>query len=211
MYLSLLRIDVHNVRGRTWLANPYRVHQRLAMAFPDGQSGRVLFRMEAEWQPPRILVQCPCMADWRRAFYDHPVLAGEPLQKELRLCFQPGQRLRFLLRANPTARRAAPPAPSAGGNRPLGLRVGLLKEAEQRDWLARKGEGSGFRPLAVDVRSAGQIVFPRGDGAPKQTHLSVDFQGYLAVDDPDAFARTLEAGIGAAKAFGFGLLSVAPG
>ena len=42
------------------------------------------------------------------------------------------------------------------------------------------------------------------------THSSVLFDGLLRVTDTDAFLRTLVRGIGPGKAFGFGLLSVAP-
>jgi CRISPR system Cascade subunit CasE len=37
----------------------------------------------------------------------------------------------------------------------------------------------------------------------------VDFEGILEVTDPEEFAAAVTAGIGPAKAFGFGLLSVA--
>jgi CRISPR system Cascade subunit CasE len=38
----------------------------------------------------------------------------------------------------------------------------------------------------------------------------VVFEGRLRVTDAEAFRRALAAGIGSGKAFGFGLLSVAP-
>jgi len=40
---------------------------------------------------------------------------------------------------------------------------------------------------------------------------SVLYNGLLEVTDPDLFHRALIRGIGSGKAFGFGLLSVAPG
>ena len=40
--------------------------------------------------------------------------------------------------------------------------------------------------------------------------LAVRFDGLLAVTDPALFRNTLQTGIGSAKAFGFGLLSLAP-
>lgn len=211
MYLSCLEIDAGGARGRTWLANPYRIHQRLCLAFPDGTAGRVLYRMEADWRPPRIIVQSPEPADWERAFRDHPVLGSPPIQKEVNLRFLPGQRLRFILRANPTARRAAPPRPAKGDRRPMGPRVGLWREEDQRAWLERKGELGGFEPLDFEMRSAGSVRFRHGSGpeAVLQTHYGVDFQGRLLVTDPTALADTLAKGIGAGKAFGFGMLMLA--
>ena len=41
------------------------------------------------------------------------------------------------------------------------------------------------------------------------THFAVKFEGELVVTDPTRFAETLKNGIGSAKGFGFGLLSVA--
>jgi CRISPR system Cascade subunit CasE len=39
--------------------------------------------------------------------------------------------------------------------------------------------------------------------------LSVQFDGLLQVLDPDALWHTVQAGVGSAKGFGFGLLSLA--
>ena len=36
------------------------------------------------------------------------------------------------------------------------------------------------------------------------------FDGVLEVNDPDIFIKSIESGIGSAKGFGFGLLSIAP-
>ena len=44
----------------------------------------------------------------------------------------------------------------------------------------------------------------------KMTHLAVRFDGFLRVTDAGAFRETLTRGIGSGKAYGFGLLSVAP-
>ncbi|MHB1416586.1 MAG: type I-E CRISPR-associated protein Cas6/Cse3/CasE, partial [Chloroflexota bacterium] len=133
MYLSCLQIDTGEATGRRWLANPYRVHQRLAMAFPAGGE-RVLFRIEDGREPPRIIVQAPGPADWAAAFARHRVLLAPPLQKEVKPQLQPGQRLRFLLRANPTKRLSVPAEDGEPPDRP-GRRLGLLRESEQREWL----------------------------------------------------------------------------
>lgn len=210
MYLSCLEIDTNQQRGRTWLANPYRVHQRLLMAFPDGEALRVLFRIETEGERPRVIVQSPVRADWERAFREHRVLQATPLQKEVTLRFRPGQRLRFLLRANPTKRQFVPPAPFGAAARRAGQRLGLLRESDQREWLEEKGRQGGFRPVAFDAISRNLMKVPRGQGGAVQTHLTVDYEGYLEAVDPDELAATLQRGIGPGKAFGFGLLSVAP-
>lgn len=208
MFLSCLTIDTSSTRGRNWLGNPYRIHQRLCMAFDKTEAGRLLFRVEAEREPARVIVQSRCAADWDAAFRGHPVLLSPPIQKRVESKFRRDQRLRFLLRANPTVRRLRPSMEGGGERRP-GQRLGLLREADQRDWLRRKGDEAGFEPLVFEANGRGLLSFTRGDHG-RQTHLCVDFEGYLRVVDPERFASALLSGIGAAKGFGFGLLSVAP-
>lgn len=209
MFLSSLEINSNNRIARSWLSNAYRIHQRLLMAFPDGDAGRVLFRIDQGARYPRIIVQSPMEADWEKAFADLPVLAAHA-QKPLLLQLQQGQRLRFLLRANPTMRLKGALDAEDREERKPGKRVGMFKEEDQRRWLERKGEAGGFRPLAFDVRPGGTSKSFRTGEKGVQSHLSVDYEGYLEILDTDTFLETLENGIGTAKGYGFGLLSIAP-
>lgn len=143
---------------------------------------------------------------------------------------QVNQTFSFRLRANPTKRIAR----VAGGNPKLkGKRVGLLREEDQISWLVRKGQEreidkpGGFELLTqhalpsnteahdvplVRVRQEGkQGGRKRGNGrSHTTTHLSVLFDGILRITDADNFRETLTRGIGSAKAYGFGLLSIGP-
>jgi CRISPR system Cascade subunit CasE len=196
-YLSCLDLDLRPTdRGvQLWLANPYRIHQRICMAFDD--PGRLLFRAE-ERPRLRLLVLSAVRPDWGRAFADFPaVLDGPPRFKTYEPQAAPGQRLRFLLRANPTVKRD-------------GRRHGLFREEEQRAWLDRKGRDGGFTLLTVLVEGGLNQVSalgPHRDGGP-QTHYAVDYEGVLRVDDPARFTDVLYHGLGSAKAYGFGLLSI---
>jgi len=137
-----------------------------------------------------------------------------------------GDELLFRLRANPT-RRVDRRRVSATQDRLSGKRVALLKEEEQLAWLRRKGETGGFALIAARVNPdvANVRANPEGtltglrrvvepDGGAGQTRRltfgSVLFEGELRVTDAATFRRTLAEGIGAGKAYGFGLLSVAP-
>jgi CRISPR system Cascade subunit CasE len=114
-----------------------------------------------------------------------------------------GDVLRFRLVANPTVKRD-------------GKRHGLLREEEQLAWLARKGHTGGFT-----LSTGGVVVVPLGGRQSHRhdpqrgavglvTHVGVRFDGLLMVNQSELFVQTLEAGIGSAKGFGFGLLSIAP-
>jgi CRISPR system Cascade subunit CasE len=139
-----------------------------------------------------------------------------------------GRTLRFRLRANPTKRVWK--ADDVAGRSWKGKRVDLRREEDQLAWLSRKGqadplkERGGFQLLDVRIRpdeasihadvanvalTPGDAVHGRRQGA-TLTFGSVVFDGVLRVTDARAFNNTLVTGIGSGKAYGFGLLSIAP-
>lgn len=142
-------------------------------------------------------------------------------------CLKAGDRLRFRLRANATRKIDTKTGPD--GLRRNGRRVELRTEADQLAWLSRKAAAGGFEVLSVrvdagvlDVVATGQgtggravgAKWVRTGGSPRELRLTftpVVFDGHLRITDPDIFLRTLAAGIGPGKAYGFGLLSLAPG
>jgi CRISPR system Cascade subunit CasE len=86
------------------------------------------------------------------------------------------------------------------------------------EWLSRWRPMKGGRPadsgFAIDPKSTlvqpGYVYMNKeGKGQGKRLRLA-RYNGSLTVTDPDAFIQTLISGIGPAKAFGFGLLSIAP-
>ncbi|MFN5676629.1 MAG: type I-E CRISPR-associated protein Cas6/Cse3/CasE, partial [Roseiflexaceae bacterium] len=92
---------------------------------------------------------------------------------------------------------------------------------EQMEWLVRKGEQAGFElmrdPFAVDGYAV-TVVDERqehgqrrnGNSIDKLTHAAVRYDGVLTVTDTIKFQDALRNGIGPAKAYGFGLMSVTP-
>ena len=205
MYLSKLMLNPSPAARAVQrdLASPYQLHRTLMRAFPDkssGGPGRVLFRVEPmrEDDPPVVLVQSEKEPDWSPLLEEgHHVLIAD--SKQFDISVRAGQLLRFRLRANPTVCRA-------------GKRHGLVRHEDQCEWLKRKAAGAGFEPLDFTVRRSARYVsrVRAGEGATTQTHLGVDYEGLLKVTDPNLFTATLARGIGSAKGYGFGLLSVAP-
>jgi CRISPR system Cascade subunit CasE len=150
-----------------------------------------------------------------------------------------GQELVFRLRANPT-RRVHPNSTIETNDlsRWGGKRVELRTEADWLDWIERKGYAGGFElpqvtasadPISPEryleafesPASASQLPFDvrankdlkvngRKGGQHRLTFGSVLFEGRLRVTDAALFRQTLEQGIGSGKAYGFGLLSIAP-
>jgi CRISPR system Cascade subunit CasE len=226
--------------GRTWLRNLYHVHQRLCMAFPsaprktadedflqpfradDFAVGQVhvpreaeagfLFRIDPQaGGRVAVLVQSATRPDWDYAFHNAAHFLAAPAQwKPFDPCFAAGEQLRFRLLANPTRR------PSTERGQRDAERVPVPPD-QFGDWLARHAERGGF---ALDKESLaiqpGYVYFSKGKHGPNggnsrgQCLRSARYDGVLRITEPVKFGKTLAHGIGPAKAFGFGLLSLAP-
>src|SRR5690606_17791954 len=101
----------------------------------------------------------------------------------------------------------------------VGKRVELAREEDQVAWLRRKAEASGFRLCSARLssgESAESVIlanWARSQGS-KAGHpltlATVLASGVLEVTDSGRFREALCKGIGPGKAFGCGLLSVAP-
>lgn len=139
-----------------------------------------------------------------------------------------GDRLEFSLRANATTQRSEMVDgrrrnlrfdvvmralhPIAKGKERAEARPRLLREAGI-GWLARQGEGAGFRlpdPATVAVDGYEQIlVDPEGRrGGRRAVHGRLDFEGLLEVTDPGRFLARIATGFGRARAFGNGLMLI---
>ncbi len=85
------------------------------------------------------------------------------------------------------------------------------------EWLQRKGELNGFQVTRVDSRPDPllgdmQTGSKTTEDGSKMTlsHKAIVYEGLLKVTDIDLLRQALRQGIGPAKAYGFGLLSLAP-
>lgn len=211
MYLSQLELNRLDRCVLRDIASPQEMHRTLWRAFPDeadGGPGRILYRLEPldaeSGEHPVVLVQSERQPDWSALApgYLHSQRTtavqylAEPDSSSDAIVFRPGQQFGFRLVANPPRKRE-------------GKRHGLFREEDQWEWLQRKGEAAGF---TVDDHSL--LVVPLGtarsgrDRDSARRWFGVRYEGGLRVKEPSRFAAALAEGIGPAKAFGFGLLSV---
>lgn len=233
VYLSQLELNPRNRSVLKALADTHLMHRMLTCSLPDadkGEIGRFLYRIEVGHGSVRVLAQSEALPKW--------VALGEALisiqgpqemnwqNEDKSSKFTIGQQFRFRLRANPTFR--------AGKDSPAtdrGKRLAILDRAGQLAWLERKGVQAGFiiaplpegaewfDPFGDEPEARAQVhIIPLGfcSGIRNSTeytmtikHYSVQFDGILQVTDPEALVRAVESGIGSAKGFGFGLLSLA--
>lgn len=193
----------------------------------------ILHRLDIERRRGKafLLVQAEREPDWD--FLKNTGYADEIETKEVGGNYEAIEnemRLIFRLQANPTKRvgksdtEAKERFKPSGTNNEIRRRVELRTDEERFRWLAGQGERFGFKiadlkinPAVRNVISAkeGKIEFKKPDekdSANKKTvtYGSVVFEGVLIVTDADKFREALRCGIGQGKAYGFGLLSIAP-
>jgi CRISPR system Cascade subunit CasE len=195
------------------IRDTYDWHQRVWQAFGgrDGAARDFLTRVDRIDDSYRLLIVSksqPAKPDWcpTDCFQTKPIPDG----------FFAHPRYRFSLLANPTKKVVDANKPKVV--RPDGKldrnknskRIPLSRREDLLAWLSRKAEAGGF---IVDLDAVRTI--PRGQeyffkpGA-RGVHYATEFQGVLRVQDEARFRETFALGIGSGKAFGFGLLVLAP-
>ena len=211
MHLSRLLLNARSRQAQRDLANRYELHRTLLRGFPQTLPAdeRILYRVEedARTETVFVLLQSSSHPDWQTLPAAYMLQPAEV--KPFSVTLSVGQPLRFRLLANPTRRIKRPPVEE--GEEPSSTRVGLLREEQQLEWLARKAEACGFQLLGVHSARQPDVIGWQGKGKDgrRLTFQSVLFEGVLRVEEPEFLLRTLKNGIGPAKGFGFGLLSLA--
>ena len=221
MFLCKLLLNPRHRAVRRDLSDRYQLHRTVMSLFPDA-GGRaklqVLFRLEVDGAAPVLYVQSAVAPDLSR-FPDDYVLPdwieGVAQAKGLASAWdslQQDQRLRFRLQANPTRQRFV-----RGGR---GKTVALRSEADLLGWLEKRADASGFalqrtanRAVAVQLRPLEDVVgWRRSDGGARSriTLGATQFDGRLRVTDLNRFRLALAKGVGGGRAWGLGLLSIAP-
>lgn len=239
LYLSRLVLDPRDRAARRDVANPYAMHQTLARVFaehPDAPPARFLWRLEpgGPFDPPIVLIQSAQAGNWERLPPRYGNAQSKPYDPARLL--QTGRELRFRLDANPTRAQKAESDLARRGRR-FGIHddgealAWLDAQGQTRSGFAlcgleratlRPGDEFWFDEDAGAKTDAGALFDVqvrrtrwrfRKAGADATGWLTFDvshYEGRLRVTDPVRLAETIETGIGRGKAFGLGLLSVAP-
>lgn len=199
MYLSKITISGAACR------NPYEIHRALWSLFlEDADASRdFLFRVEqAERTYAQILMQSARQPEITTS-------AARIVDcREFPLSLKAGQRLRFMLVANPIKTINDEGGRKNAAGEPKKCRVPLVRDEEQRAWIDRKLQNAAsFATLEIDPVLPLRFRKSREDRAGKVQ--PVRFQGVLSVNDPELLVDLVRNGIGPAKAFGCGLLSLA--
>lgn len=226
MHLSRIQLNRRR-RGFRWLlANPQRLHAAVLAAFPEPPTGdlrgepRVLWRLDQDGDRVFLYVVSPHQPDFSHLAEQAGWPTTEPGESRDYSPFldrlNAGQQWAFRITANPTRYR-----PGADGQR--AKRIAHVTVGHQERWLMEKSDACGFRLTATPVAGSdgGASVpnvavtrrlthrFRRGEVGAPVTIATAQFDGRLEVLDPNALRNALTAGIGSAKAYGCGLMTLA--
>ncbi|MFH8514108.1 type I-E CRISPR-associated protein Cas6/Cse3/CasE [Streptomyces gelaticus] len=240
MYLTRFRVNTARSDARRLLGSPHRMHGAVNMSFPtqpsrEGTGPRVLWRVDRNGTSETLLyIVSPTRPDlthlaeqagwpasddpgWTTFAYED-FLAG----------LQPGDTWGFRLTANPVHNIRHEYVKAGERTK----RAAHKTPRHQMAWLLKRQEGAGFevvqKPVErrllpegdeyeLIVRDQTPLQFRRSPGRTSRNGVrndvqitKVTFDGRLRVTEPDRFRRTLTHGLGKAKAYGCGLMTLAP-
>jgi CRISPR system Cascade subunit CasE len=210
--LSRVVVDPAHRAARKALSSPAVLHAIVMTAFGDAAgTGRPLWRLDHGADRHTLYVVGPGRPDAAHLAEQLGTAAadiGSFSYERFLGGLAAEQEWRFRLRANPTKALSQPNARSK--------RIPLLKEADQLAWLIRQGrERAGYeiptnrlQVPEVIIRNRGADEFRRQSAT--VTLGTVVYDGVLRVTDADALRAALISGIGRGKAYGCGLLTLAP-
>jgi len=197
MYLSRILLTGDH------LHNPYEIHRALWQAFPcdPDQARDFLFRVEKrETCEVQVLLQSQRMPEDREK--NIRLLATKAFDSSL----PEGVYLRFLLIANPVKTITDEQGRLNAKGEVKKCRVPLIKEDEQIEWLKRKLDEAALAN-DLEIEKQAPVYFRKSHRRGKIQPFA--FKGLLQVQDSKLFEDLIQQGIGPAKAFGCGLLSLA--
>ena len=212
MFLTRMPLNRARRQSKTLLTSPHAMHAAVLSAFPpeatlESVEGRVLWRLDTQHPHVYLYVVSPArpvldhlveQAGWPEGSSWETVDYGPRMDR-----LASGDILAFRLTANPVRR------PRESG----GKRVPHVTALQQTEWLLQRVERHGFR-IPRTAADESDVVVSRRDrhefrrGGRTVTLVTAQFDGRLEITDATAFRRTLTHGIGSAKGYGCGLLTV---
>jgi CRISPR system Cascade subunit CasE len=206
MFLTRIKLDLRNRQTVLALKNPNIFHGALERA-SSNRNIRQLWRVDQVNGATYLLV-----LTYEEVNFDAIVRQfGFVKEGFERVCYdgllsriEVGSFWRFLLVANPTYRGHAE-------KDSRGILHAHNTVEFQKEWLAQKAASNGFSILenSVGVTTSELLSFKKGRDGKRLTFRRVTFEGVLRVEDVGLFRDALVNGIGRAKAYGMGLITVA--
>jgi len=218
MYLSRIEMNARRRSTIQLMSSPHCVHAAVMASFPSYglAEGRILWRVDNLGPSTYILVQSGARPDFSHIVEHYGWLASgqgwDTVEYDSFLDkLNEGQIRRFRLTANPVHS-----VKDASSREDRGKVKAYITADYQKKWLAERSTKCGFRikeaeidnkDLALEIKSREVKQFMR-DGR-RVTLNTVTFEGILVVEDSALLRDSMIKGIGRAKGYGCGLMTVA--
>ena len=226
MHLARCELNPNRRGAKKLLGSPQAMHAAVLSCFPKSrasEAGRILWRVDRTDSGVLVYVVANLSPDWtaleeQAGWPNSPTGTARNYQPFLD-SLEEGQRFSFRLTANPThSARTRPEGPLK--------RLGHVTVRHQESWLLKKAQVNGFEiptfttpdvpeadpEAAFQVTRRQVLSFSRRD---HEGHLGrvtlnqAEYEGLLVVTDRERIVGALTSGIGPAKGYGCGLLTLA--
>ena len=212
MYLSRIELNRYRSETRKALGSPQIMHASVMSSFPcikTEEAGRVLWRLDSLGPSMYVLVQSPSKPDfthmvdqfgWPSSDQRWDTLEYDGFLSKI----ENGQEWKFRLTANPTRKI------TDNGKKMVAAHV---TAEQQKRWLLDRCVSNGFSipsigdDHAFDIVSRRLVDFRREGKTVSIQYTS--YEGVLKVEDADLLRKCMLNGIGRAKAYGCGMMTVA--
>lgn len=224
--LTRILINPQLRQGRKLLTNPHAMHAAVSAAFPpdiDSTEARLLWRIDRNRNENVLYIVGPekptASGIVEQAGYDTRPAQSLDYTRFLGT-LRKGQRWRFELLANPTYSKA--------NNGKRGKVKAHVSVEHQLEWLYSRADKAGFAlaPRANDAVSEDErarwsvedetaiverrtLNFRKGENRRHIRIATARYRGTLEVTDPQLLHSTLTQGIGRARGYGCGLMTLA--
>ncbi|WP_217132968.1 type I-E CRISPR-associated protein Cas6/Cse3/CasE [Leucobacter chinensis] len=226
-YFSKFEINPQRRASRKLITNPRAMHASVLSLFaPDSHTTdeRVLWRLDNAHPRHTLYVVSPEKPDFshlteQAGWKTSPGQSADYTRFLQRVTT--GSEWLFTLQANPTKALRQEGKPGAHQR---GTIIPLVTEEQQITWFQQRTEQWGFKLHEVTdfpglnapitdlrvVENREQVAYKHREGAPSQkvTLRKAVFEGRLIVTDDLALRRALVGGIGRAKSYGYGMLTL---
>ncbi|MGG2460586.1 type I-E CRISPR-associated protein Cas6/Cse3/CasE [Streptomyces sp. RGM 3693] len=206
--LARIRLNPHSRSVQRDLRDPTQMHRTLMRMVPDGlgdgsrQAAGLLYRLDESATTSTLLVQATTLDPTRL-----PDEYGHTDIKDLTPLFnalKKGLAVRYRIVLNPVKRERLPLEQKDKRGKIVPL---FGPDADQ--WWTRRADDAGLQLQSL-LPTPVTAVRSRAKDAPSMRHNLLRYDGTATVTDPDALTHALLTGIGRAKPYGAGLLSLAP-
>jgi CRISPR system Cascade subunit CasE len=224
MYLSRVEINPHRRETIHALASPQILHAAVEASFPvsAGLEFRNIWRVDKLDKSLYILLQSQRKPDFTHIIEQFGWPAAEQSWEvreygEFLSRLQNGQTWQFRLKANPThavTELTKPVEFSKEGKRTRGKVVAHVTVEHQKQWFLSKASKYGFE---IEKTDNGLDIFDITQSEVKKFKRRGDivtlaiaiFEGVLRITDAKLLVDSMKNGIGKAKAYGCGLMTLA--